>query len=83
MQPITFSVEMRNELVQMLRERWKIISAASVGTLTASFVCLWTSSIVFEVEGLAFSEAMVIFSLVRVIVALSPIPGGTVLQKSV
>ena len=77
MQPITFSVEMRNDLVQMLRERWKIISAASVGTLTASFVCLWTSSIVFEVEGLAFSEAIVIFSLVRVIVALSPIPGGT------
>ena len=77
MQPITFSVEMRNDLVQMLRERWKIISAASVGTLTASFVCLWTSSIVFKVEGLAFSEAIVIFSLVRVIIALSPIPGGT------
>jgi uncharacterized protein (TIRG00374 family) len=77
MQPVTFSIEMRNDLVQLLRSRWKIIFAASVSTLTASFICLWTSSVVFKVEGLAFSEAVVIFSLVRVIVALSPIPGGT------
>jgi uncharacterized protein (TIRG00374 family) len=81
MQPVTFSIEMRNDLVQLLRDRWKIIFAASVSTLTASFVCLWTSSVVFKVEGLAFSEAIVIFSLVRVVIALSPIPGGTGLAE--
>jgi hypothetical protein len=81
MQPVTFSIEMRNDLVQLLRDRWKVIFAASVSTLTASFVCLWTSSVVFKVEGLAFSEAIVIFSLVRVVIALSPIPGGTGLAE--
>lgn len=77
LQPLTFSVEMRNDVVQLLRNRWKVISAASASTLAASFICLWMSSVVFKVEGLAFSEAVVIFSLIRVIVALSPIPGGT------
>lgn len=81
LQPVTFSIEMRNDLVQLLRDRWRVIFAASVSTLTASFVCLWTSSIVFKVEGLAFSEAIVIFSLVRVVIALSPIPGGTGLAE--
>lgn len=81
LQPVTFSIEMRNDLVQLLRDRWKVIFAASVSTLTASFVCLWTSSIVFKVEGLAFSEAVVIFSLVRVVIALSPVPGGTGLAE--
>jgi len=81
MQPVTFSIEMRNDLVQLLRRRWKLIFAASVSTLTASFVCLWTSSVVFKVEGLAFSEAIIVFALVRVVVALSPVPGGTGLAE--
>jgi uncharacterized protein (TIRG00374 family) len=37
---------------------------------------MWTASVVFEVSGLTFSEAVVAFSLVRVVIALSPIPGG-------
>jgi uncharacterized protein (TIRG00374 family) len=44
-------------------------------------VCLWTSSVVFKVEGLAFSEAIIVFALVRVVVALSPVPGGTGLAE--
>ena len=37
--------------------------------------------VVFNVEGLTFREALVILSLVRVVIALSPIPGGTGLAE--
>ena len=80
-QPLAFSVEMRNDLVHLLRTRWAIIFTASVSTLAAGFTCLWTSSVVFNVEGLTFREALVAFSLVRVVIALSPIPGGTGLAE--
>jgi len=80
-QPLAFSVEMRNDLVHLLRGRWVVIFTASVSTLTAGFTCLWTSSVVFDVEGLTFREALVVFSLVRVVIALSPIPGGTGLAE--
>lgn len=80
-QPLAFSVEMRNDLVQLLRGRWVVIFTASVSTLIAGFTCLWTSSVVFDVEGLTFREALVVFSLVRVVIALSPIPGGTGLAE--
>jgi uncharacterized protein (TIRG00374 family) len=80
-QPLAFSIEMRDDLVQLLRTRWALIFTASVSTLAAGFVCLWTSSVVFNVEGLTFREALVAFSLVRVVIALSPIPGGTGLAE--
>jgi uncharacterized protein (TIRG00374 family) len=76
-QPLSFSIEMRDALVRLLRDRWAMIFAASVGTLTAGFTCLWISSVVFDVEGLTFREALIAFALVRVVIALSPIPGGT------
>jgi len=80
-QPLTFSIEMRDGLVQLLRDRWIMIFSASVGTLTAGFTCLWTSSVVFDVAGLTFREAIVVFSLIRVVIALSPIPGGAGLAE--
>jgi uncharacterized membrane protein YbhN (UPF0104 family) len=80
-QPIAFSAEMRVGLIELLRKRWTIIFAASVGTLAAGFACLWTSAAVFEVQGLSLWEALVAFSLVRVVIALSPIPGGTGLAE--
>lgn len=80
-QPLAFSIEMRDDLVRLLRDRWALILTASVSTLTAGFTCLWTSSVVFDVEGLAFREALIVFSLVRIVVALSPIPGGTGLAE--
>lgn len=80
-EPVSFSIEMRKNLVQLLRDRWKVIFAASFGTLAAGFLCLWTSSVVFQVEGLTISEALVVFSLVRVVIALSPIPGGVGLAE--
>lgn len=76
-QPVNFSVEMRTELVKLLRRRGLKIFLASVGTLAAGFNCLWISATVFQVEGLTFHEAVVAFSLIRVVIALSPIPGGT------
>ena len=80
-QPLTFSVEMRDGLVQLLKARWLHILFASISTLTAGFICLWTSAVVFHVEGLTFREALVSFALVRVVIALSPIPGGTGLAE--
>ena len=80
-QPLAFSMEMRNDLVRLLRDRWAMIFTASVSTLIAGFTCLWTSSVVFDVEGLTFREALIVFSLVRVVIALSPIPGGTGLAE--
>jgi uncharacterized protein (TIRG00374 family) len=80
-QPLAFSIEMRDDLVRLLRTRWVLIFTASVSTLAAGFTCMWTSSVVFNVEGLTFREALVAFSLVRVVIALSPIPGGTGLAE--
>jgi uncharacterized protein (TIRG00374 family) len=80
-QPLAFSIEMRDDLVRLLRKRWALIFTASVSTLAAGFTCMWTSSVVFNVEGLTFREALVAFSLVRVVIALSPIPGGTGLAE--
>jgi uncharacterized protein (TIRG00374 family) len=80
-QPLTFSVEMRDGLVDLLRVRWKHILFASISTLAAGFTCLWTSAVVFNVEGLTLREALVSFALVRVVIALSPIPGGTGLAE--
>ena len=75
-QPTAFFQEMRTDLIELLRRRWAQIFAASLGTLAAGFCCMWTASVVFDVSGLTFSEAVVAFSLVRVVIALSPIPGG-------
>lgn len=80
-QPLAFSIEMRDDLVRLLRDRWTIIFTASASTMTAGFTCMWTSSVVFDVEGLTFREALIVFSLVRVVIALSPIPGGTGLAE--
>ena len=80
-QPVTFSEEMRVGLVHLLRHRWKSIFVSSLTTLAAGFLCLWTSAVVFQVQGLTISEALVAFSLVRVVVALSPIPGGVGLAE--
>jgi uncharacterized protein (TIRG00374 family) len=80
-QPLAFSIEMRDDLVRLLRNRWALIFTASASTLAAGFTCLWTSSVVFNVEGLTFREALIAFSLVRVVIALSPIPGGTGLAE--
>ena len=80
-QPLTFSAEMRVGLIELMRKRWLVIFTTSVGTLVAGFICLWTSAVVFEVQGLSLWEAFVAFSLVRVVIALSPIPGGTGLAE--
>jgi uncharacterized protein (TIRG00374 family) len=80
-QPVEFFEEMRTGLTELLRRRWGVVFVASLGTLAAGFCCMWTASVVFEVSGLTFSEALVAFSLVRVVIALSPIPGGAGLAE--
>ena len=76
-EPTAFSAEMRIALVALLRTRWLFILLSSVGTLAAGYFCLWTSALVFGTQGLEWHEALIAFSLIRVLIALSPIPGGT------
>jgi uncharacterized membrane protein YbhN (UPF0104 family) len=76
-EPTAFSAEMRTALIALLRTRWYLILLSSAGTLAAGYICLWTSSIVFGAQGLEWHEALIAFSLIRVLIALSPIPGGT------
>lgn len=74
--PHTFTEELRVSLVELLRERGFLIFLSSTATLAASFFCLWTSAELFGVTGLSITEALIAFSLIRVLIALSPIPGA-------
>lgn len=74
--PQSFTEELRLSLTALLRERGFLIFLSSTTTLAASFFCLWTSAELFGVTGLSITEALVAFSLIRVLIALSPIPGA-------
>ena len=76
-EPTAFSAEMRTALISLLRTRWYLILLSSAGTRAAGYICLWTSATVFGAQGLEWHEALIAFSLIRVLIALSPIPGGT------
>ena len=74
--PQQFSEELRLSLAHLIRARGLMIISSSSSTLLASFFALWTSAQLFGVTGLSFAECLIAFSLIRVLVALSPIPGG-------
>lgn len=74
--PNSFTDELRLALVELIRVRGLSIFFASLSTLAASFLCLWTSARVFGASGLTFGETLIAFSLIRVLIALSPIPGA-------
>jgi uncharacterized protein (TIRG00374 family) len=74
--PQKFTDELRLSLAQLIRTRGLMIIASSGSTLLASFLALWTSAQLFGVTGLSLAECVIAFSLIRVLVALSPIPGG-------
>lgn len=74
--PQKFTEELRISLAFLIRRRGLRILASASSTLIASFVALWTSAQLFGVSGLTLTECVIAFSLIRVLVALSPIPGG-------
>lgn len=74
--PHFFSAELRTSILSLLRQQGPRILGASVLTLAAAFFCLWTSATLFGAEGLSIYEMLVAFSLVRVLIAVSPIPGA-------
>jgi uncharacterized protein (TIRG00374 family) len=74
--PKKFTDELRLSLAHLIRRRGLMIIASSSSTLVASFAALWTSAQIFGATGLSFTECVIAFSLIRVLVALSPIPGG-------
>lgn len=74
--PLEFSYQLRTNLRILLRHRWHLMLLSSLGTLCAAFLCLLSSAWLFGAKGLTIHEALVAFSLVRVLIALSPIPGA-------
>ncbi|MEY3806110.1 MAG: hypothetical protein RIR69_922 [Actinomycetota bacterium] len=74
--PDTFTDELRISLGHLVRQRGVKIFLSSCVTLAASFLCLWTSAELFGARGLTLGEALIAFSLIRVLIALSPIPGA-------
>ena len=74
--PQTFTDELRLSLAQLLSKQGLKIFGTSVGTLGASFFCLWVSAQLFGVSGLSLADTLISFSLIRVLIALSPIPGA-------
>lgn len=76
MHPRSFTEELRLSLGALVRRHGPGILAASVGTLAASFTCLLVSAWLFGVSGIAVHEMLIAFSLLRVLIALSPVPGA-------
>jgi uncharacterized membrane protein YbhN (UPF0104 family) len=74
--PDFFSSDLRVSLLLLLRTRGLHIFGSSALTLVAAFLCLWTSATLFGTQNLSTYEMLVAFSLVRVLVAVSPIPGA-------
>lgn len=76
MNPESFTEELRLSLLELIRRRGVHIFFGSLATLAASFLCLWTSARIFGASGLTMTETLIAFSLIRVLIALSPIPGA-------
>jgi uncharacterized membrane protein YbhN (UPF0104 family) len=74
--PASFTEDLRLSLQDLLRRRWTHIFLASASTLAASFTALLVSAWLFGVTGIPVHEMLIAFSLVRVLIALSPVPGA-------
>lgn len=75
-QPHFFSTELQRSLLSLLRQQGIRIFTSSLFTLAAAFFCLWTSANLFGATNLSLYEMLVSFSLIRVLIAVSPIPGA-------
>lgn len=75
-QPHFFSTELQRSLLSLLRQQGIRIFTSSLFTLAAAFFCLWTSATLFGATNLSLYEMLVSFSLIRVLIAVSPIPGA-------
>lgn len=79
--PKRFVHSTREDLRVLFRARIiHMISGATLVTLI-SFCALLISLRAFDAEGISFVEALSAFALVRVVVALSPLPGGVGLAE--
>jgi len=74
--PRFFTDELRMSLRTLIKQRRFMILLSSLSTLGAGFLCLLIAANVFGAKGLTVYEALVAFSLIRVLIALSPIPGA-------
>lgn len=74
--PGSFTDELRSELAGLVRRRGAALLLSCFGYAAASFVTLWCTLAVVGVSGVSVFEVLSVFTLVRVLVAVAPVPGG-------
>ena len=74
--PERFGIELRLELAELIRRRGLALLLGCLGYAAASFVTLWCTVSVVGVDGVSFFELLSCFTMVRVLVAVAPVPGG-------
>jgi len=79
--PEHFVHSTRGDLRTLFRARIVHMMSGATSVMLISFCAFFVSLQAFEVEGVSFIEALSAFALVRVVVALSPLPGGVGLAE--
>jgi putative heme transporter len=74
--PFTFTTELRTEVRGLVGRRWPAMVLANLAAVGATFLTLHVALAVIDVQGVGVLETLSVFSLVRVLVAVSPVPGG-------
>lgn len=75
-EPHRFTDELRVELVRLVRRRGPALLLGCLGYAAASFFTLWCTLHVMGVSGVSLFETLSVFTLVRILVAVAPVPGG-------
>ncbi len=71
-----FTDELRVELVTLMRRRGAALLLGCLGYAAASCFTLWCTLHVMGVSGVSVFETLSVFTLVRILVAVAPVPGG-------
>lgn len=79
--PEQFVHSTRGDLRNLFHARIMHMLLGATSVMFMSFCALLVSLYAFDVEGLSFVEMLSAFALVRVVVALSPLPGGVGLAE--
>lgn len=79
--PERFVHSTRGDLRTLFRARIVHMLSSATSVMLISLCAFVVSLRAFEVEGISLVEALSVFSLVRVVVALSPLPGGVGLAE--
>jgi uncharacterized membrane protein YbhN (UPF0104 family) len=73
---VALADDARHDVAGLLRRRWPVLALANIAAVAATFVTLVVALRVVDVDGVGAIEALSVLSLVRVLLAISPVPGG-------